>query len=99
MNNPVPILKITDLVKHFPIKTGLFNRVSGNVFAVDGVSLELNREIGFSVYHLVVASSAALLLALVRVFAHFSTGTRYIFISLWLSITSTVAAVVRGETE
>ena len=43
MNNPAPILKITDLVKHFPIKTGLFNRVSGNVFAVDGVSLELNK--------------------------------------------------------
>lgn len=43
MNNQAPILKITDLVKHFPIKTGLFNRVSGNVFAVDGVSLELNK--------------------------------------------------------
>mgnify|MGYP001465639357 FL=1 len=43
MNNPAPILKIIDLVKHFPIKTGLFNRVSGNVFAVDGVSLELNK--------------------------------------------------------
>ena len=43
MNNQAPILKITDLAKHFPIKTGLFNRVSGNVFAVDGVSLELNK--------------------------------------------------------
>ena len=43
MNNQAPILKITDLAKHFPIETGLFNRVSGNVFAVDGVSLELNK--------------------------------------------------------
>jgi ABC-type uncharacterized transport system, duplicated ATPase component len=42
--NTAPILEITNLEKHFPIKTGLFNRVSGHVFAVDGVSLSLNKE-------------------------------------------------------
>ena len=41
--NTTPILEITNLEKHFPIKTGLFNRVSGQVFAVDGVSLSLNK--------------------------------------------------------
>ena len=41
--NTAPILEITNLEKHFPIKTGLFNRVSGHVFAVDGVSLSLNK--------------------------------------------------------
>ena len=41
--NTAPILEITNLEKHFPIKTGLFNRVSGHVFAVDGVSLTLNK--------------------------------------------------------
>ena len=41
--NTAPILEITNLEKHFPIKTGLFNRVSGQVFAVDGVSLSLNK--------------------------------------------------------
>ena len=38
-----PILEIKDLEKYFPIKTGLFNQVSGHVYAVDGVSLNLNR--------------------------------------------------------
>ena len=41
--NTAPILEITKLEKYFPIKTGLFNRVSGQVFAVDGVSLSLNK--------------------------------------------------------
>ena len=41
--NTATILEITNLEKHFPIKTGLFNRVSGHVFAVDGVSLSLNK--------------------------------------------------------
>jgi len=41
--NTTPILEITNLEKHFPIKTGLFNRVSGQVYAVDGVSLSLNK--------------------------------------------------------
>ena len=38
-----PILKVTDLQKYFPIHGGgLFNRVVGNVRAVDGISLEVN---------------------------------------------------------
>ena len=41
--NTAPILEITNLEKHFPIKTGLFNRVSGHVFAVDRVRLSLNK--------------------------------------------------------
>ncbi len=34
-----PLLEVTDLRKHFPIRRGLFSRVSGWVRAVDGVSL------------------------------------------------------------
>jgi len=38
-----PILKINDLQKYFPIQGGgLFNRVVGNVRAVDGLNLEVN---------------------------------------------------------
>jgi peptide/nickel transport system ATP-binding protein len=38
-----PILKVTNLQKYFPIHGGgLFNRVVGNVRAVDGISLEVN---------------------------------------------------------
>ncbi|MFQ5877345.1 MAG: ABC transporter ATP-binding protein [Acidobacteriota bacterium] len=36
-----PLLRVRDLVKHFPIRRGLFSRVSGAVRAVDGVSLEI----------------------------------------------------------
>jgi oligopeptide transport system ATP-binding protein len=36
-----PLLKVTDLVKHFPIKGGLLNRTVDKVHAVDGVSFEL----------------------------------------------------------
>ncbi|MGH3095848.1 MAG: ABC transporter ATP-binding protein [Streptosporangiales bacterium] len=36
-----PILRVQDLVKHFPITTGLLHRQTGVVHAVDGVSLEL----------------------------------------------------------
>jgi oligopeptide transport system ATP-binding protein len=36
-----PLLKVKDLVKHFPIKGGLFNRTVDKVHAVDGVSFEL----------------------------------------------------------
>jgi oligopeptide transport system ATP-binding protein len=39
-----PILQVTDLVKHFPVRTGvLFKRTIGQVRAVDGVSFDLNR--------------------------------------------------------
>ena len=36
-----PLLRVNDLVKHFPVKGGLFGRTSGSVRAVDGVSFEL----------------------------------------------------------
>ena len=36
-----PLLRVRDLVKHFPVKSGLFGRVSGSVRAVDGVSFEI----------------------------------------------------------
>ena len=35
------ILRVTDLVKHFPVKQSLFGRVSGYVYAVDGVSFSI----------------------------------------------------------
>ena len=36
-----PILKIENLKKYFPVKSGLFSRVKANVKAVDGVSLSI----------------------------------------------------------
>ena len=36
-----PLLKVKDLVKHFPIKGGVFGREVDRVHAVDGVSFEL----------------------------------------------------------
>ena len=38
-----PILEVTNLVKHFPIKKGLFSRTVGHVRAVDGVSFSVNQ--------------------------------------------------------
>jgi len=39
-----PILEVTDLVKHFPVRVGvLFKRTIGHVKAVDGVSFTLNK--------------------------------------------------------
>ena len=37
------ILEARDLVKHYPIKTGILRRTTGHVKAVDGVSFELHR--------------------------------------------------------
>ena len=37
-----PLLKVNNLVKHFPIKRGIFGRASEKVHAVDGVSFELD---------------------------------------------------------
>jgi oligopeptide/dipeptide ABC transporter ATP-binding protein len=36
-----PLLAVRDLVKHFPIKRGVFGRVTGQVRAVDGVSFDV----------------------------------------------------------
>jgi oligopeptide transport system ATP-binding protein len=38
-----PLVKVTDLVKHFPIRGGMLQRVVGMVQAVDGVSFEIRR--------------------------------------------------------
>ena len=41
--DPPPLLAVTDLRVHFPIRRGLLRRVVGHVKAVDGVSLTLRR--------------------------------------------------------
>ncbi len=42
--NPAePLLTVTDLVKHFPIRKGFFSRTVGHVRAVDGVSFSVYR--------------------------------------------------------
>ncbi len=38
-----PLLEVTNLVKHFPVRGGVLNRVIGHVQAVNGVSLSVNR--------------------------------------------------------
>jgi peptide/nickel transport system ATP-binding protein/oligopeptide transport system ATP-binding protein len=38
-----PLLEVRDLKKHFPIHKGLLSRASGHVYAVDGVSLHIDR--------------------------------------------------------
>lgn len=38
-----PLLTVNDLKVHFPIKKGLFSRTVGYVYAVDGVSFNLNQ--------------------------------------------------------
>ncbi len=37
------LLEVTDLKKHFPIYKGVFSKVSGHVYAVDGVSFSIAR--------------------------------------------------------
>jgi len=37
------LLEVTDLKVHFPIHKGVFKRVAGHVYAVDGVSLQIAR--------------------------------------------------------
>jgi len=39
----VPLLEVNGLKKHFPIHKGLFSKVSGQVYAVDGVSFSIGR--------------------------------------------------------
>jgi peptide/nickel transport system ATP-binding protein/oligopeptide transport system ATP-binding protein len=41
--NAGPLLAVADLKKHFPIHAGVFSRVAGHVYAVDGVSFEIRR--------------------------------------------------------
>jgi oligopeptide/dipeptide ABC transporter ATP-binding protein len=38
-----PLLEVHDLKKHFPLHQGVFSRVSGYVYAVDGVSFHIDR--------------------------------------------------------
>ncbi len=38
-----PLLRVTDLKKHFPVHHGFFSRVVGQVYAVDGVSFDIGR--------------------------------------------------------
>src|SRR5204862_4719867 len=38
-----PLLEVDGLKKYFPIQRGLFSRVSGHVYAVDGVSFHIGR--------------------------------------------------------
>jgi peptide/nickel transport system ATP-binding protein/oligopeptide transport system ATP-binding protein len=37
------LLEVTDLKKHFPIYRGVFSKVSGHVYAVDGVSFSIGK--------------------------------------------------------
>ncbi len=37
-----PIIEVTDLKKHYPVRKGLLRRQVGTVFAVDGVSFSIN---------------------------------------------------------
>src|SRR5439155_11449337 len=37
----MPVLKLSDLKKHFPVHRGVLSRVVGQVLAVDGVSFEI----------------------------------------------------------
>src|SRR4051795_7369006 len=42
MNN-APLLQVEGLKKHFPVYKGVFSRVAGQVYAVDGVSFTIER--------------------------------------------------------
>ena len=42
MADVTPVLEVTDLKKHFPVKKGLLRRTVGYVYAVDGVSFTIN---------------------------------------------------------
>ncbi len=41
--NAEPLLRVTDLKKHFPVHRGLLSRVVGQVYAVDGLSFDIAR--------------------------------------------------------
>ena len=42
-HDPDNVLEVHNLIKYFPIKTGLFSRVTGYVRAVDGVSFNIKK--------------------------------------------------------
>ncbi len=42
MNKPAALLRVDQLVKHFPVQKGLFSRQKDVVHAVDGLSFELH---------------------------------------------------------
>jgi peptide/nickel transport system ATP-binding protein len=42
-SSSIPLLEVRKLQKFFPIKTGLFGKVAGNVHAVDGVSFSIRK--------------------------------------------------------
>jgi len=42
-SGPAALLEVQDLKKHFPLYKGVFSRVSGQVYAVDGVSFHIDR--------------------------------------------------------
>src|ERR1700704_4035880 len=42
-NGAGPLVEVRGLKKHFPIQTGVFSRLSGQVYAVDGVSFQIGR--------------------------------------------------------
>ncbi|HWX85729.1 MAG TPA: dipeptide ABC transporter ATP-binding protein [Xanthobacteraceae bacterium] len=41
MTDAPPLLEVTDLVKHYPVRSGILRRRAGTVHAVDGVSFSL----------------------------------------------------------
>ncbi|HEY4165266.1 MAG TPA: peptide ABC transporter substrate-binding protein, partial [Reyranella sp.] len=43
MTDAPPLLSVEDLRVHFPVRTGVFQRRSGAVKAVDGVSFDIQR--------------------------------------------------------
>ena len=43
MTGDSPLLEVRDLKKYFPIHSGVVSRVSGQVYAVDGVSFDIER--------------------------------------------------------
>src|SRR5215471_878045 len=41
--NRAPVIEVSELKKHFPVKKGLLRRTAGYVYAVDGVSFSINQ--------------------------------------------------------
>ena len=47
-----PLLEVDGLVKHFPVRGGVFSRVLGAVRAVDGVTFSIPRGKTLSLIHI-----------------------------------------------